>query len=129
MEVKVIIAFANRLMAEGIARLLEEDADIRVVGVLPPNGCDYHHEFEASCADVALVDLLTLCNGLRNTSALTSTLLLLDTGCGEKNIRYAFEKMGVRYAVSPDDSLLTLKAAIRKAAAGSDGGAVIAPVN
>ncbi len=118
MVIKVSIAFSNLIFAKGVASLLEDDSDIKVVDVLRVgSGC--REKVRKLRPDIVLVDFLTLFNGFDNIRANPSTkFILFDTTCGKKNIKAAVLAKGIS-GVLPINALPSyLNKAIKEVAKG-----------
>ncbi len=116
-EIKLLLAFSNDLISEGLTSILraEEGLSLKTLdyGLSPVTALD------AFCPDVVLLDFITLCNTFTDIGVSPSrAFLLIDTECGEENIVSAIlvrEVAGVLMGDSTPDMLVK---AIRAVAAG-----------
>ncbi len=118
MAIKVVIAFSNLIFAKGVARLLEDDPDIKVVDVLRA-GSDCREKVGDLMPDIVLVDFLTLFNGFEDTRATPpARYILFDTACGKKNIKAAVLAKGISGVLSINAAPPYLNKAIKEVADG-----------
>ena len=118
MTIKVVIALSNMIMAKGVARLLEDDPDIEVDGILRV-GADYLGKVRSLRPDIVLVDFLTLFNGFEDTKMIVgSKFVLLDTSCGKMNIKAAVLTKSISGVLPVNAQASYLNKAIKEVAAG-----------
>lgn len=84
MVINVAVALSNDLFAEGVARLLADEGDIKVT---PLNNGYAFNEQDIESADVILTDFATLYAAFPHAEpSKRHRLILIDTDCGRDNI-------------------------------------------
>jgi len=118
LSIRVAIAFSNELFSEGIKRLLEEDAFLKVERISPP-GKKEAKKTVALKVDVLLLDFTALYNDFSflDESAHIK-MILFDTDCGENNITHAIVTRGVKGVVLNNSSVDLLIKSIKVVAEG-----------
>jgi DNA-binding NarL/FixJ family response regulator len=118
MVIRVAIAFSSRIMAKGVARLLEDDPAIEVVDVLRV-GADYPGRVRSLRPDIVLVDFLTLFNSFDETKSIVGTrFILFDTSCGKMNIKAAVLTKNISGVLAVNAEPSYLNKALKEVAAG-----------
>ena len=114
---KVMLAFSNLLFSEGVARLLEDDKNFTVC--ILKDRKEPLKAIDAEMPDVILLDIITLYNNLSDIkSNQQRKLILVDTGCGEENIKSAFVNRNLSGVLTSDANSCLLKKAIMVVANG-----------
>ncbi len=118
MIIRVAIALSNMILANGVARLLEDDPGIEVAGILRV-GADYQRKVRSFRPDIVLVDFLTLFNGFDDTKSIVGTrFVLLDTSCGKMNIKAAVLTKNISGVLAVNAGPSYLNKALKEVAAG-----------
>lgn len=118
MNIKVMTAFSNMLLSEGIRKLLEGSEEIKAVEILKP-GSDPYKAIESSRPDVILVDFTTLFNAFGEAGPAHSLkIILLDTCCGDENIISAVITKGLKGVLIGNSNAELLVKSIKAVASG-----------
>ncbi len=120
MSIKILVAFSNRLLSEGLGRMLEGGEVPVSVSILEDD--NPQEKISSVRPDIIIVDLLTLYNvfGAFNDDERDLSFILFDTDCGEGNINSAINERGVRGVVRGDATLRTLSEAIIAVSTGNN---------
>lgn len=115
---KIYIALSNVVLSEGVNKLLEEEKDIKIAGILN-FGENAHLKIKSLKPDIILVDLTSLYNFFGDLiKGHDKKFILFDTFCGEENITRAVLSREIKGVLMGDASPLLLKKAIRAVARG-----------
>lgn len=115
--IKAMLAFSNLLFSEGVARLLEDDKGFNVC--MLKDRKEPLKAIDAERPDVILLDIITLYNNLSDIKSNQQIkLILVDTGCGEENIKSAFVNRKLSGVLMSDANSCLLKKAIMVVANG-----------
>lgn len=115
-KARVLIALSNRVLSEGIARLLDED---RIEGFVPmPDTGSPSSAIEVLRPDVVLVDFFTLYNSFSESDLDTSRFVLIDTSCGRENITGAIVDKGIKGVLPGEATPALLNRALLAVASG-----------
>jgi DNA-binding NarL/FixJ family response regulator len=115
---KIYIALSNVVLSEGVNKLLEEEKDIKIAGILN-FGENAHLKIKSLKPDIILVDLTSLYNFFGDLiKGHDKKFILFDTFCGEENITRAVLSKEIKGVLMGDASPLLLKKAIRAVARG-----------
>jgi len=103
--VDILIFFSNNLISKGIACLLAHEETIRLHTV--SNATDFADDIINKRPNVVIVDFFILTNFIPESMD-GLKVLLLDTGCGEDNINYAFisKKISGVIGMNTDERML-----------------------
>lgn len=119
MVVNVLLAFNNMLFSEGVKTLLEDDKNIKVVGILNSGDVCDEEFFKALSPDVALVDFTTLYNHFPDESLVKENkFVLIDTDCGRENIVSSVLTKQLNGVLLGNSSGALLRKAVKAVAAG-----------
>mgnify|MGYP001598506416 CR=1 FL=1 len=115
---RIYIALSNVVLSEGVNKLLEEEKDIKIAGILN-FGENAHLKIKSLKPDIILVDLTSLYNFFGDLiKGHDKKFILFDTFCGEENITRAVLSKEIKGVLMGDASPLLLKKAIRAVARG-----------
>lgn len=120
MSIKVVLALSNRLFSDGIKRLLENERDITVAGVLKSGAKYTVKELEGLSPNIILTDIMTLYNYLPifEQGPKDIHIVLLDTNSGRETIVATILKKRLNGVLLSDTSPELLKKCIRSVAKG-----------
>jgi len=115
---KIYIALSNCVLSEGVGKLLKEEKDIKIIGILN-FGENAYLKIKSLKPDIILVDLTSLYNYFGDLiKGHDRKFILFDTFCGEENITRAVLTKEIKGVLMGDASPLLLKRAIRAVAKG-----------
>ncbi len=118
MSIKVLVAFSNSILSEGVRRILEDDRGIKVVDVLKPGTRCTPERLDSIDPDVVLVDFITLYNAFANVDSHRKGFILLDTDCGRENIVSAILSKGLSGVLLGDATPDLLRKGVKAVARG-----------
>lgn len=108
--ITVALAFSGNIITQGIRALLAGEKDFRLLAVSP--SADLRAYLAENQADILIADFIVLANAL--SSGLTGMkTILIDTGCGDENIHYAFLSKSINGFIRADADAAMLIKAIR----------------
>ncbi len=118
MSVRVMVAFSNMILSEGVRRILEEDGQIEVAEVLKPGTRCGPEKLKKVNPDVVLVDFITLYNSFTGVDTDKRGFILLDTDCGRENIVSAIISKGLSGVLLGNATPELLKKGVKSVARG-----------
>lgn len=89
---KIILAFSNNLITKGLELLLQREKGLTITAELNPS--ELNTRIIRERPDIAIVDFYVLINYVPDSIERTK-IILLDTGCGDENINFAFVSRGI----------------------------------
>ncbi len=103
--IEVMISFSNNLISKGISCLLAPEKNVRIHSVSNPSSLP--DALKEKQPHIVILDFFVLVNFLSDVPEGTR-ILLLDTGCGEENINYAFITKNISglLTINADEKLL-----------------------
>lgn len=120
MNMKLVLAFSNRLFSASIKKLFEEDPSVTVEALRTHKSPEEAHgEARSAGADIVLVDFPTLAWAFSSPDATDDlNLLLVDTGLSGTNKADAVVRLGVKGVLGVDTTPEMLKNAALAVASG-----------